>query len=161
MAADVYREGWWGRGTALPTLGSPVRADESMSCEIFTAYCLRVLFKAVCRIETSPTKRECRVNPASQAAAAIMAQGGGSRLSVEAALRMGDHDKAPPIQTYARTETLGNRLAGKLVASDLLHDEALDAGAGAALAVLCQREKPVLSALAPEMACTQRVGRWA
>ena len=60
-----------------------------------------------------------------------------------------------PIQTYARTETLSNRLASKLVASELLHKEALDAG-GAALAVLCQREKPMLSSLAPVQACTQR-----
>lgn len=63
---------------------------------------------------------------------------------------------AMPIQTYARTETLSSRLASKLVASDLLHAEALDAGAGAALAELCLREKPMLSSLAPVQACTQR-----
>ena len=80
------------------------------------------------------------------------------RLSVEAAQRTEIGDEAPPIQTYARADLLGDRVASKLIASDLLHKEALEAGAGAALDVLCQREKPMLSALAPVQACTQREG---
>ena len=83
---------------------------------------------------------------------------GSARLSVEAALRIADHQDEAPIQTYSRTETLSDKVASKLLASDLLHDEALDAGASAALAVLCQREKPMLSSLAPAQACAQRVG---
>ena len=83
---------------------------------------------------------------------------GSARLSVEAALRIADHQDEAPIQTYSRTETLSDKVASKLLASDLLRDEALDAGASAALAVLCQREKPMLSSLAPAQACAQRVG---
>ena len=83
---------------------------------------------------------------------------GSARLSVEAALRIADHQDEAPIQTYSRTETLSDKVASKLLASDLLHDEALGAGASAALAVLCQREKPMLSSLAPAQACAQRVG---
>ena len=96
-----------------------------------------------------------RLSSAMQAAQRL----GSARLSVEAALRIADHQDEAPIQTYSRTETLSDKVASKLLASDLLHDEALDAGASAALAVLCQREKPMLSS-APAQACAQRVG-WA
>lgn len=70
-------------------------------------------------------------------------------------MEIGDHDDEPPILTYARADQLSGRLASKLVASGLLHDTAHDAGT-AALAVLCLREKPLLSALAPVQACSWR-----
>ena len=63
----------------------------------------------------------------------------------------------PPMQTYARADTLSSRLASKLTVSGLLHDAAQDNGA-VALAVLCQREKSMLSALAPVQACTRKEG---